>query len=135
LPDGGGAGAGGDGAAAATVIVAIALLPSLVTVIGVVPALTAVTNPAELTEAIPGFALDELTTRPVNGWLLASNADTWSWTVAPLSRVADAGVTVTDSTGADGGGKLVVAADATFERGPYTAFRFIVPRNATSWKL
>jgi hypothetical protein len=61
-----------------TLIVATALLPSLVTVICVVPTLTAVTKPSELTDAIPGFALDEVTIRPVNGLLLASNAVTWS---------------------------------------------------------
>jgi hypothetical protein len=68
----------GGGAVALTVIVAIALLPSLVTVIWVVPPATAVTKPSELIDAIPGSALDEVTTRPVNGLLLASNADTWS---------------------------------------------------------
>jgi hypothetical protein len=62
----------GTGAGALTVIVEIALLPSLVTVIWVVPALTAVTRPSELTDAIPAFALDEVTTRPVNTLLLAS---------------------------------------------------------------
>jgi hypothetical protein len=66
------------GAAALTVTVAIALLPSLVTVIWVVPALTAVTRPSELTDAIAGFALADVTTRPVNTLLLASNAVTWS---------------------------------------------------------
>jgi hypothetical protein len=66
------------GAAALTLIVATALLPSLVTVIWVVPALTAVTRPSELTDAIAGFALEDVTTRPVNTLLLASNADTWS---------------------------------------------------------
>jgi hypothetical protein len=68
----------GTGAAALTVIVEIALLPSLVTVICVVPALTAVTRPSGLTDAMAGFALDEVTTRPVNTLLLASNAVTWS---------------------------------------------------------
>ena len=68
----------GTGAGALTVIVAIALLPSLVTVICVTPALTAVTKPSELTDAIAGFALEDVTTRPVNTLLLASNAVTWS---------------------------------------------------------
>jgi hypothetical protein len=68
----------GTGAGALTMIVAVALLPSLVTVISVVPALTAVTRPSEFTDAIAAFALDEVTTRPVNTLLLASNADTWS---------------------------------------------------------
>jgi hypothetical protein len=64
------------GPGALTMIVATALLPSLVTVICVVPTLTAVTKPSELIDAIPGSALDEVTIRPVNGLLLASNADT-----------------------------------------------------------
>jgi hypothetical protein len=68
----------GGGADVLTVIVAIALLPSLVTVIWVVPAPTAVTRPSELTDAMAGFALDDVTTRPVKTLLLLSNADTWS---------------------------------------------------------
>jgi hypothetical protein len=68
----------GGGAAALTMIVATALCPSLVTVIWVVPALTAVTRPSELTEAIAGFALDDVTTRPVSAFPLASRAVTWS---------------------------------------------------------
>jgi hypothetical protein len=93
------------GADAVTVIVATALLPSLVTVIRVVPALTPVTRPSELTDAMAGLALEEVTTRPVSTLLLASNADTWSCTVAPICRVADAGETVTDATG---GGDVAV---------------------------
>jgi hypothetical protein len=53
------------GGVALTLIVATALLPSLVTVIWVVPALTAVTRPSEFTDATAGFALDDVTTRPV----------------------------------------------------------------------
>jgi hypothetical protein len=60
------------GADAVTVIVATALFPSLVTVICVVPALTPVTRPSELTDAMAGLALDEVTTRPVRTLLLAS---------------------------------------------------------------
>jgi hypothetical protein len=53
-----------------------------------------------------------------------------------MRRVEDAGDTETDATGAGGGGaEAVVVAETIFERLPYTAFRFIVPRNATSWKL
>jgi hypothetical protein len=125
----------GTGAAALTTIVAMALFPSLVTVICVVPAPTAVTRPSELTDATAGFALDEVTTRPVSTLLLASNAVTWSWTVAPIRSVDDAGDTDTVATGAGGGVvEAVVVAETTFERLPYTALRFIVPRNGTSWK-
>jgi hypothetical protein len=52
-----------------------------------------------------------------------------------MSRFDVVGDTDTDATGAGGGGvELVVVAETTFERLPYTALRFIVPRNATSWK-
>jgi hypothetical protein len=95
-----------------------------------------VTRPIELTEAIAGSALDEVTTRPVSTLLLASYAVTLSWTVAPIARVDVVGETETDATGAGGGGvELVVVAMAIFDRAPYTASWFIVPRNATSWKL
>ena len=59
-------------------IVAMALLPSLVTVTWVVPALTAVTRPSELTDAIAASALDEVTMRPVSTLSLASRAVTRS---------------------------------------------------------
>jgi len=53
-----------------------------------------------------------------------------------MRRLDDAGETETDATGTGGGGaEAVVVAETIFESGPYTAFRFIVPRNATSWKL
>jgi hypothetical protein len=69
---------GGGGAGALTMIVATALLPSLVTVIWVVPALTAVTRPSKLTDAIPASALDDVTTRPVSALPFASLAVTRS---------------------------------------------------------
>jgi hypothetical protein len=52
-----------------------------------------------------------------------------------MRRFDDAGETDTDATGTGGGGAVaVVVAETIFERGPYTALRFIVPRNAISWK-
>ena len=69
---------GGGGAGAVTMIVATALWPSLVTVIWVVPALIAVTRPSELTDAIPAFALEDVTTRPVSTLPFASRAVTRS---------------------------------------------------------
>jgi hypothetical protein len=61
--------------------------------------LTAVTSPSELTDAMAGLALDEVTTRPVSTLLPASKSDTWSCTVAPIWSVDDAGDTDTDATG------------------------------------
>jgi hypothetical protein len=55
------------------VIVPVPVLPSLVAVIVAVPAATAMTRPElELTEAIPVFELDHVTTRPVSTLLFAS---------------------------------------------------------------
>jgi len=45
---------------------------SLVAVIVALPAATAVTKPLALTEAMPEFELDQVTTRPVSTLLLAS---------------------------------------------------------------
>jgi hypothetical protein len=56
--------------------------------------------------------------------------------VPPIRSGDDAGETETDATGAGGGAPDgVVVAETVFERLPYTAPRFIVPRNAISWKL
>jgi len=55
------------------VIVPVPVLPSLVAVIVADPVVTAMTRPElELTEAIPAFELDHVTTRPVRTLLLAS---------------------------------------------------------------
>jgi hypothetical protein len=62
----------GTGAGAVAAIVAVPIFVSLVAVIVADPALTAVTRPFELTEAIPEFELDQVTTRPVSTLLLAS---------------------------------------------------------------
>jgi hypothetical protein len=88
----------GTGAGAVTVIVAVPVFVSLVAVIVAVPALTAVTRPVELTEAIPAFELDHVTTRPVSTLLLASRVVAESWTVAPTRGLAVAGETETVAT-------------------------------------
>jgi hypothetical protein len=75
-------------------------------------------------------------TRPVRTLLLASRVTAESCWVAPTWRLALEGETVTDATGAGGGAtEPVVVAEAIFERLPYIAPWFIVPRNAISWKL
>ena len=64
---------GGGGGGALTVIVAVPVCVSLVAVIVAGPAASAVTNPeVELTEAMFGFPLDHVTTRPVRTLLLES---------------------------------------------------------------
>ena len=59
----------------------------------------------------------------------ASITVTVSCAVWPTLTVADAGLTVTDATGA---AEAVVVPLATLESPPNTAFWFSVPRNATS---
>jgi hypothetical protein len=54
------------------VIAAVPVFVSLVAVIVVLPAATAVTRPLELTEAMLEFELAQVTTRPVSTLLLAS---------------------------------------------------------------
>jgi hypothetical protein len=65
---------GGGGGGACTLTVAVPVFVSLMAVIVVAgPAASAVTRPeAELTEAMLGFALDHVTTRPVSKVPLAS---------------------------------------------------------------
>jgi hypothetical protein len=92
--------------------VALPVLPSLEAVICVVPELTAVTCPFEPTEAMPTFALDQATTRPVRTLLFASRVVGDSWTVPPIWRVEVAGDTDTDATAIAAGALTVRAADA-----------------------
>jgi hypothetical protein len=54
------------------VTVAVPVFVSLVAVIVAPPNATTVTKPVELTEAMPAFELDHVTTRPVSTLLLAS---------------------------------------------------------------
>jgi hypothetical protein len=86
IPDGsfdepGGGGGGGVG----TVILEVPVLPSLVAVICTLPAATAVTSPEdELTDAMLGVALDQVTTRPVRTLLLASRIVADNCCVLPI---------------------------------------------------
>jgi hypothetical protein len=61
---------GGGGGVACTFSVAVPVFVSLVAVIVVDPAPTAETRPVELTEAMLGFALAHVTTRPVSTLML-----------------------------------------------------------------
>jgi len=81
------------------VIAAAPFLPSLVPVIVTEPAATAVTNPVADTVATPVALLDHVTTRPLSVLPTESLVVAVSWSVLPISRLPDDGVTVTEFTG------------------------------------
>jgi len=109
----------GGGGGAGTVMLELPVLPSLVAVICVVPAATAVTRPDdELTEAMLELALDHDTTRPVRTLLFASRVVADNCCVAPIATVAVAGDTETVATGAGGGGAGAVTVIAAFPLWP-----------------
>src|SRR5437763_1528337 len=65
-----------------------------------VPAACAVTSPLALTVATAWLLLAQVTTRPDSGVPFASFGVAVSWTVAPMSTLAVAGLTLTVATGA-----------------------------------
>src|SRR6266699_1298111 len=85
--------------ATVTVTDAVALFPSLVTVIVAVPAATPLTSPMLLTVAAAVLLLAQVIVRPVRTLPAESLVVAESWTVAPSSTLAVAGVSVTDATG------------------------------------
>jgi hypothetical protein len=105
---------GGGGGGTVTVTDALPVMPSLVAVIWIVPAVTAVTRPLELTEAIPAFALDQVMTRPVSTLLFASRVVAESWTVEPTTRLGAEGETDTVATGTGAGAVTVIAVVPVF---------------------
>src|SRR5205807_155899 len=82
-----------------TVTAALPLCPPLVAVNVAPPTARPLTRPLPLTAATPSASLDQVTTRPLSGLPRASLGVAVSCTVAPMSRVAIAGVTVTVATG------------------------------------
>jgi hypothetical protein len=82
------------------VTAAVPVFVSLVAVIVALPTATTVAKPLALTEAMPEFELDHVTTRPVRTLLLASRVTAESCCVPPTERLALEGETVTDATGA-----------------------------------
>src|SRR5207248_2132960 len=82
-----------------TVTCACPLLPSLVAVIAVLPAATALTRPLLSTLATAGLPLVQLTGRPDRAPPLASFGVAVSCCAEPTVRLALGGVTVTDATG------------------------------------
>src|SRR5207247_1170946 len=93
-----------------TVIAAEPLYPSLAAVIVAAPGLTPVTIPLADTVATPLLPLDQVTVRPVSGLPLASFGVAASCTVCPTDTLADAGLMLTDATGAGGAAATVTAA-------------------------
>src|SRR5947209_14107317 len=87
-------------ATSVTVIAAVPLFPSLVAVSVAVPTACAVTSPLALTVATAWLSLAQVTTRPESGVPFASLGVAVSWTVAPMSTLAVAGLTLTVATGA-----------------------------------
>src|SRR5437660_4930369 len=96
------------GAGAGTVMAAVPLCPSLVAVVVAGPATRPVTSPLAVTVAAAVFELPHVTVRPVSGMPFASLGVAVSCTVWPIYRVAEAGLTDTEATGA-GAGTVIAA--------------------------
>src|SRR5213080_1545278 len=93
---------GTEAEAGVTVTAAVPLRPSLVAVIVAEPAAAPLTRPLLLTVATAVLLLDHVTLRPDSRFPFASLSVAVSCTAWPACTVADAGVTVTDATGAGG---------------------------------
>ena len=104
-----------------TLIVAVALCPSTVAEIVVVPGATAVATPSVEMAAIVGSALLHVTGRPVSTCPSASFAVAMNACVPPSVTVADAGLTASEATGPC----TVMLAAA--ERPSTVAVTFVVP--------
>src|SRR6266487_5381529 len=91
-------------------IAAVPVCPSLAAVIVAAPALTPVTRPLAATVATAVLPLDQLTVRPVSRLPFASFGIAASCTVCPTDTLADAGLMLTDATGAGGAAATVTAA-------------------------
>src|SRR3989442_7449815 len=111
-----------------TVIAAEPLCPSLVAMMVSEPAAPQLTRPLPLTVATPALLVAQLTTRPLNGLPAASFGVATSCTVCPTATLADAGLTVTEATGALAWAPAVPL--AAFDSAPNTAFTSSVPRKA-----
>src|SRR5207302_464986 len=82
-----------------TVTPDVPLLPSDVAVMVAEPAVTPLTSPLPFTRATAVLLLDQVTTRPLSGFPLASFGVAVSCTVEPCCTVAGDGLTVTEATG------------------------------------
>src|SRR5438046_1642229 len=81
---------------------AVPLCASLVAVMVAGPTVAPLTSPLPLTVATAVLLDAQVTVRPVSVLPFASLRVAVSWNVRPVGTVADAGVTVTDATGAGG---------------------------------
>src|SRR5439155_1385158 len=100
----------GTGAGAVTVMDAVPVRPSLEAVIVAVPAATPVTSPELETAAMLAFALDQVTTRPLNTLPFASRVTAVSCALAPINMLEPDGETETVATGIGAG--VVTASEA-----------------------
>src|SRR2546425_1315243 len=121
---------GGGGGNTVTVTAPVPLCASLVAVIVPDPTTMPATSPLPLTVATAGLLVVQVTVRPVRSVPLASLSVATSCSVCPTATLAEAGLTVTEATGAV---EPAVVPLAPLERAPNNAFTFRVPRNATSW--
>src|SRR2546427_4223636 len=94
---------------AVTVIAAVPLTPSLVALTAAEPMPMAVTSPLAPTVATAALSVVQAIMRPASTFPVASRATADSWVLPCTTRVADAGLTVTDATG--GGGVTETDAD------------------------
>ena len=83
-----------------TVIAAVPLFPSLEAVMVADPAPTPATSPLPFTVAMAVLLLPHVTTRPASALPLASRGVAVSCPVCPGVKLSDAGLTLTDATGA-----------------------------------
>ena len=90
-----------------------------------VPASSAVATPAAFTVAMAGALLAQVKVMPGITWPFSSRACAMYCCVAPMSKEAVAGITVTDATSAGGGGgPLSLQAPNVFE--PLVAIQLFV---------
>src|SRR5437773_676317 len=82
-----------------TVTADVPVLPSDVAVMVAEPAVTPLTSPLPSALATAALLLDQVTTRPLSGFPLASFGVAVSCTVAPCCTLAGDGLTVTEATG------------------------------------
>src|SRR5207249_4805279 len=91
----------------------VPLLPSLVAVMVAQLAATPAMRPAEVTVAIRVFELGQVIVRPAKVFPALSLATAVGCRAPPIWTLADAGLTVTDATGSQGGYDAPAASGAT----------------------
>src|SRR5213592_3487623 len=122
-----------DGTLVVTVMAAVPFfpLPLCVAVIVADPGPMPVTNPLPLTAATVPSLVAQVRDRPESGFPFPSRAVAENCTVPPTSRLAVAGVTITDATGTS----VAVAVNVTAWSPPTLAVRVFVPGVGPSVQL